>query len=107
MPVLVQDRPALARLLGQVDRANGACYARLDHPPAGVPAELLVVAGASAEEEELCQRMQEQYIDRRVPQAVDDGDSSHVLGGVMERQQPDLSGAALLSDDQPCQPPLT
>jgi hypothetical protein len=51
------------RLLALVDKANGAVYAKLDAPPVGAPAELLVGAAHSAADDELAANLQDRYID--------------------------------------------
>ncbi|KAF6261442.1 cytoplasmic protein [Scenedesmus sp. NREL 46B-D3] len=62
-PLAIQDRASVARLLALVDKANGAVYAKLDAPPVGAPAELLVGAAHSAVDDELAANLQDRYID--------------------------------------------
>ncbi|WIA11098.1 hypothetical protein OEZ85_011243 [Tetradesmus obliquus] len=62
-PLAVQDQASMKQLLALVDKANGAVYAKLDAPPVGAPAELLVGAAHSAADDELAANLQDRYID--------------------------------------------
>lgn len=62
-PLPSQEQASVSRLVGQVDKANGACYAKLDRPPVPVPAELLAASGHTAADDDLDADLQERYID--------------------------------------------
>jgi hypothetical protein len=69
----VQDQASVARLLALVDKANGAVYAKLDAPPVGAPAELLVGAAHRAADDELAANLQDRYIDADGDEQADAG----------------------------------
>jgi hypothetical protein len=68
----VQDQASVKRLLALVDKANGAVYAKLDAPPVGAPAELLVGAAHSAADDELAANLQDKYIDAAEDEQLDE-----------------------------------
>jgi len=61
--LLMQEHASVERLLGLVDKANGAVYANLDKPPVPVPAELLAAAAHRAADDDIWTSMQEKFID--------------------------------------------
>lgn len=54
----------MSRVLDLVDQANGAVYAKLDAPPVGAPAELLVGTAHSAAHDQLPGDMQHRWAER-------------------------------------------
>jgi hypothetical protein len=78
----VQDQASVARLLALVDKANGAVYAKLDAPPVGAPAELLVGAAHSAADDELAANLQDRYIDADGDEAAGAGEAAATAPGV-------------------------
>eukprot|EP00775_Hariotina_reticulata_P006624 gene6624-6852_t len=62
-PLAIQEHTSVERLIGLVDKANGAVYANLDKPPVPVPAELLAAAAHRAADDDIWTSMQEKYID--------------------------------------------
>ncbi|KAF8068151.1 Gpn2 [Scenedesmus sp. PABB004] len=90
-PLAIQDARSVRRLVGLVDKASGAAYARLDgDAPPGVPAQLLAASGHSADDDDLAAALQEAFIDDAPPPpaAVADG----LAGPVRERAPPAMRG---------------
>jgi hypothetical protein len=77
----VQDQASVARLLALVDKANGAVYAKLDAPPVGAPAELLVGAAHRAADDELAANLQDRYIDAAADEAAGTGEAAATASG--------------------------
>lgn len=62
LPLAIEDRASVARVLEDVDKANGCAFSGLASPSEPMPPELVYGAGVKGNDTEMIASLQEKYM---------------------------------------------